>query len=62
MEPVYIEKTQAGFTRYCIGMFSSYSKAEAAMQALQKRGFTDAFIVGYYNGVRVPVQELHNKR
>ena len=62
LEPVYIEKTQAGFTRYCIGMFTSYSKAEAAMQALQKRGFTDAFIVGYYNGVRVPVQELHNKR
>jgi len=62
LEPVYIEKTQTGFTRYCVGMFTSYSKAEAAMQMLQKRGFTDAFIVGYYNGVRVPVQELHNKR
>jgi cell division protein FtsN len=62
LEPVFIEKTPSGFTRYCVGMFTSYGKAEAAMQLLQKRGFTDAFIVGYYNGVRVPVQELHNKR
>lgn len=62
LEPIHIEKTPAGFTRYCVGMFTSYGKAEAAMQMLQKRGFTDAFIVGYYNGVRVPVQELHNKQ
>jgi outer membrane protein OmpA-like peptidoglycan-associated protein len=61
LEPIYIEKTQAGFTRYCVGMFTAYSKAEAAMHMLQKRGFTDAFIVGYWNGVRVPVQELHNR-
>jgi hypothetical protein len=62
LEPIHIEKTPSGFTRYCVGMFTSYGKAEAAMQMLQKRGFTDAFIVGYYNGVRVPVQELHNKQ
>jgi outer membrane protein OmpA-like peptidoglycan-associated protein len=62
LEPIHVEKTNAGFTRYCVGMFTSYGKAEAAMQMLQKRGFTDAFIVGYYNGVRVPVQELHNKQ
>jgi outer membrane protein OmpA-like peptidoglycan-associated protein len=62
LEPIYVEKTQTGFTRYCVGMFTSYNKAEAAMQMLQKRGFTDAFIVGYWNGVRVPVQELHNRK
>lgn len=60
MEPVYAEKTKSGLTRYCVGMFTSYSKAEAAMQVLHNRGFKDAFIVGYKEGDRVPVQSLDN--
>lgn len=61
MEPVYSEKTNKGFTRYCVGMFTSYEKAEIAMKTLHKRGFTDAFIVGYKEGSRVPVQTLYTE-
>lgn len=61
IEPVYSERTASGFTRYCVGMFSNYENAEAAVRVLQKRGFTDAFIVGYKEGVRVPVQNLFSE-
>jgi outer membrane protein OmpA-like peptidoglycan-associated protein len=61
LEPLYSEVTPKGFTRYCIGMFTVYEKAERAMLALQKRGFSDAFIVGYKEGVRVPVQTLYSE-
>lgn len=58
MEPVYSERTASGFTRYCVGMFTNYENAESALSSLQKRGFSDAFIVGYKEGIRVPVQKL----
>lgn len=61
MEPVYSEVTPKGFTRYCVGMFLTYEKAEKAMKSLQQRGFTDAFVVGYKEGVRVPVQTLYSE-
>jgi cell division protein FtsN len=61
LEPVYSEVTPKGFTRYCVGMFTVYEKAERAMLALQKRGFSDAFIVGYKEGIRVPVQTLYSE-
>lgn len=59
MEPVYSERTKAGFTRYCVGMFTTYEKAEQAMKVMHRRGFTDAFVVGYREGNRVPVQSLY---
>jgi cell division protein FtsN len=58
IEPIYAERTKAGFTRYCVGMFTTYAKAEAALAVLQKRGFVDSFIVGYKEGTRVPVQTI----
>lgn len=61
IEPVYSERTTAGFTRYCVGMFTTYEKAEQAMKVMHKRGFTDAFVVGYKEGNRVPVQSLYKQ-
>lgn len=56
--PIRVEPTDLGFTRYCAGFFTTYEKAEAAMIALQKKGFVDAFVVGFLNGKRVHVQEI----
>lgn len=51
---------QEGWRKYMIGSFSSYSEAKAFSQETKKT-VTDAFIVAYDNGVRIPVQEA-NKR
>jgi outer membrane protein OmpA-like peptidoglycan-associated protein len=56
--PIRVEPTDMGFTRYMAGMFTTYEKAEAAMMKLKEKGFVDAFIAGYLNGKRVPVQEI----
>lgn len=45
-----------GWRKYLIGSFSTYREAKAFSQETRKT-VTDAFIVAYDNGVRIPVQE-----
>ncbi|TVR73082.1 MAG: SPOR domain-containing protein [Marinilabiliales bacterium] len=41
--------------RYSAGLFRTHSEAERGLTEINRQGFTDAFIVAYNNGSRIPV-------
>ncbi len=43
-----------GLVRYYAGKFSRYADASGALERVRDRGFSDAFIVSWYNGRQVP--------
>ena len=45
---------ERGLVRYYAGKFSRYEDASAALERVRERGFSDAFIVSWYNGRQVP--------
>lgn len=52
------EYTESGLTRYTVGSFTSYEKANAYKNELSsKYGFADAFIVAFFKEQLIPVQE-----
>jgi len=54
IEPVMAESIEGkDVIRYSVGLFSQYSDAEEALVKVKEKGFTDAFVVAYYDQVRV---------
>jgi hypothetical protein len=52
-------------TRYYLGVFDSYEKASSALAATQGLGFTDAYIVAFYDQTKISLKrarsiELHD--
>ena len=43
----------SAFTRYMAGLFLNYSDANTAKNQLRRKGYPGAFVVPYYNGVRI---------
>jgi hypothetical protein len=59
IQPVTVENAGDGkFTKYFAGKFSDYSDAESALIRVRSAGFKDAFIVSYYNGHRMSVEQV----
>ncbi|MDF2438526.1 MAG: hypothetical protein K0Q95_2902 [Bacteroidota bacterium] len=51
------EVTSAGLTRYVAGSFPDYKSAEAMKASLIKSGVTDAFVIAFFNGEYITIQE-----
>lgn len=51
------ETTETGLNRYVVGSFTDYAAAQAAKADLIKQGLDDAFIVAFFNGGYIPIQE-----
>jgi hypothetical protein len=49
------------FTNYRVGAFSKFNDAKSAVDNARSMGVTDAFIVSFYNGERIPVVEAKEK-
>jgi len=57
IEPVMAESIEGkDVIRYSVGLFSQYRDAEVALVKVKEKGFTDAFVVAYYNQVRVQLK------
>lgn len=53
------ENTTTGLTRYTVGEFDDYNKALALKNEMkEKYGIEDAFVVAFYNGQLLPVQDV----
>lgn len=53
------ENTTTGLTRYTVGEFNDYNKALALKNEMkEKYGIEDAFVVAFYNGQLLPVQDV----
>ncbi|HLG03675.1 MAG TPA: hypothetical protein VI731_08780, partial [Bacteroidia bacterium] len=57
IEPLTSELTQTGLTRYTAGLFTDLGHAGAARNEIRARGYSDAFVVAFYNGNRISVAE-----
>jgi hypothetical protein len=59
IQPITVEKTGEGeVIKYFAGKFSKYSDAVSALGRVRSSGFKDAFIVSYYNGHRMSVEQV----
>ncbi|MDQ3015610.1 MAG: tetratricopeptide repeat protein [Bacteroidota bacterium] len=59
IEELYIDvDPQKGNYRYMVGMTSSFKEIEKTLTHMQEIGFADAFIVPYFNGLRIQRDEL----
>ena len=49
------------FTNYRVGAFKKFDDVKAAVENARSMGVTDAFVVAFYNGERIPVVEAKDK-
>lgn len=61
LSPVIAQTTPSGYIRYMAGNFEKYSSANAVKNDLRNLGYSDAFVVGYYNGKRINLNEATDK-
>ncbi len=57
ISPLYGEKTPMGFIRYTAGTFRSFKAATIAKDKIRQMGYPDAFVVPYYNGKRISMDQ-----
>lgn len=57
LTPVIAQTTPSGYLRYMAGNFEKYDNANAVKNDLKNLGYNDAFVVAYYNGVRINLTE-----
>ena len=57
MAPITGETTPQGFTRYTAGLFTTFATADKVKEEIRALGYKDAFVVGFYNGKRIPMAE-----
>ena len=55
--PIHAESTDIGFTRYTVGFFTRFGTANDAKNEVRGMGYSDAFVVAFYNGKRIPIGE-----
>lgn len=60
--PLSGEKTSSGFIRYTAGLFKDIELANAAKQQVKAMGYKDAFVVAFYNGKRISMNEALAKQ
>ena len=57
IKPITAEKTEIGYMRYFAGEFSQFSSASLVKTQIRSMGFKDAFVVAFYNGKRITLNE-----
>lgn len=57
LSPVVAQTTPNGYIRYMAGNFEKYESANAVKNDLKNLGYSDAFVVAYYNGKRINLNE-----
>lgn len=60
LTPVNAQTTPNGFLRYTVGNFEKFEEATGVKNDLRKMGYNDAFVVVFYNGQRITVNEAIN--
>jgi hypothetical protein len=57
--PITGETTPQGLTRYTAGYFKSFKTADLAKEVIRENGYRDAFVVAFYNGRRISINEAN---
>ena len=59
--PISSAKVDNNYYKYMAGNFNNYADAKEAKITLIKKGYADAFIVSFIDGVKVPISEALKK-
>jgi chemotaxis protein histidine kinase CheA len=57
LEELEVQKFETGYTRYFSGKFNDYNEAMKRKEKVVRGGITDAFIVAFYKGEMIPLNE-----
>jgi len=57
LNPLNVQTAPNGYYRYTAGNFNQYELANAVKNDLKNIGYSDAFVVGYYNNKRITLKE-----
>ena len=57
LKPITAETTPMGLKRYTAGLFQKFSSANAAKNQVNNLGYNDAFVVAFFNGKRIPMND-----
>lgn len=57
IKPISAETTPQGLKRYTAGLFTKFSAASQAKTQVNNLGYRDAFVVAFYNGKRISMNE-----
>jgi hypothetical protein len=57
IRPLTGETTPLGFIRYTAGIFTLFESADKAKNEIHSMGFSDAFVVAFYNGKRISLND-----
>jgi epidermal growth factor receptor substrate 15 len=60
--PIRGELLSNGITRYTAGVFLSFDNANGAKNDIRGLGYSDAFVVAYLNGQRIPLNRALNQQ
>lgn len=55
--PLIGEKNASGITRYTAGFFLNFENADQVKLEIRRMGYSDAFVVAYRDGKRIPMYE-----
>ena len=58
--PLNCQKTERNQIRYSVGRFDAVEEAVRQRDAVRLLGFSDAFVVAYFNGERITIAEAKN--
>lgn len=61
LAPVYLYRSSSGKLKYSIGLYSSESKAAGERNRITASGIPGAFVVAYYNGLPISIQDAREK-
>ena len=59
--PLASEHIDNTYFRYIAGSFPTYEAAKRSLQKINDKGYTDAFIVAYFNGKKISISEALSK-
>ena len=59
VQPLTGESTRPGWIRYCVGLFKTFDPANEVKKEMRVSGFKDAFVVAYFNGERIGLNEAY---
>lgn len=59
--PLASEQIDNTYFRYIAGSFPTYEAAKRSLQKINDKGYTDAFVVAYFNGKKISISEALSK-
>lgn len=55
---IFVDRSIGAWSKFVVNGFNSFEEADEAKEVLRKKGFFDAFVVAYFDGLRIPPSKI----